>query len=84
MARFPESTDTPTEAGASGIEPSLESRLDVLIILTFHARALVGTLGKLARAHTHEDILQLADAYSLRENQFYFDRDAVVFNCLLN
>ena len=41
-------------------------------------------LGKLARAHTHEDILQLADAYSLRENQFYFDRDAVVFNCLLN
>ena len=41
-------------------------------------------LGKLAKARTHEDILKLADAYSLRENQFYFDRDAVVFNCLLN
>ena len=50
MAGFPESTDTPTEPEASGVKLSLESRLDVLIILTFHARALVGTLGKLARA----------------------------------
>ena len=41
-------------------------------------------LGKLAKARSHEEILQIADAYSLRENQFYFDRDAVVFNCILN
>lgn len=41
-------------------------------------------MGKLAKARTHEDIMRLADAYSLRENQFYFDRDAVVFNCILN
>ena len=45
---------------------------------------MMARLGKLAKARTHEDILKLADAYSLRENQFYFDRDAVVFNCLLN
>ena len=32
-------------------------------------------LGMLAKAKTHEDILRLVDAYSLRDNEFYFDRD---------
>ena len=41
-------------------------------------------LGKLARAKTHEDILNLVDAYSLANNEIYFDRDPVTFNCILN
>ena len=41
-------------------------------------------LGMLAKARTHEDILNLVDAYSLRDNEFYFDRDPATFNCVLN
>ena len=41
-------------------------------------------LGMLAKAKTHEDILRLVDAYSLRDNEFYFDRDPITFNCVLN
>ena len=41
-------------------------------------------LGRLSRARTHEDILDLVDAYSLKDNEFYFDRDPVTFNCILN
>ena len=41
-------------------------------------------LGMLAKARSHEDILGLVDAYSLRDNEFYFDRDPVTFNCVLN
>ena len=41
-------------------------------------------LGMLAKAKTHEDILRLVDAYSLRDNEFYFDRDPATFNCVLN
>ena len=31
-------------------------------------------LGMLAKARTHEDILKLVDAYSLTDNEIYFDR----------
>jgi hypothetical protein len=31
-------------------------------------------LGALARAQTHEDILQLASDYSLITNEYFFDR----------
>ena len=41
-------------------------------------------LGRLARARTHDDILELVDAYSLKDNEFYFDRDPANFNCILN
>ena len=41
-------------------------------------------LGMLAKAKSHEDILGLVDAYSLRDNEFYFDRDPVTFNCVPN
>ena len=41
-------------------------------------------LGKLARAKSHEDILNLVDAYSLAKNEIYFDRDPATFNCILN
>jgi len=41
-------------------------------------------LGRLARAKTHEDLLELADGYSLAENEIYFDRDPATFNCILN
>ena len=38
----------------------------------------------LAKAKTHEDILNLVDAYSLTKNEVYFDRDPTTFNCVLN
>ena len=41
-------------------------------------------LGMLAKAKTHEDILNLVDAYSLTKNEFYFDRDPTTFNCVLD
>ena len=41
-------------------------------------------LGMLAKARTHEDILNLVDAYSLADNELYFDRDPATFNCVLN
>ena len=36
------------------------------------------------KAKTHEDILNLVDAYSLSKNEIYFDRDPATFNCILN
>ena len=41
-------------------------------------------LGRLARAKTHHDILDLADGYSLARNEIYFDRDPATFNGVLN
>jgi potassium voltage-gated channel Shab-related subfamily B protein 1 len=41
-------------------------------------------LGMLAKTITHEDILNLVDAYSLADNDIYFDRDPATFNCVLN
>jgi len=41
-------------------------------------------LGMLAKAKTHDDILNLVDAYSLTKNEIYFDRDPTTFNCVLN
>ena len=41
-------------------------------------------LGMLAKAKTHEAIINLVDSYSLRTNEFYFDRDPATFNCVLN
>ena len=41
-------------------------------------------LGMLAKARTHEDILKLVDAYSLTDNEIYFDRDPGTFNSILN
>ena len=41
-------------------------------------------LGMLAKARTHEDILKLVDAYSLADNEIYFDRDPMTFNSILN
>jgi len=41
-------------------------------------------LGRLSHARTHDDILDLVDAYSLEENEFYVDRDPGTFNCILN
>ena len=38
----------------------------------------------LAKARTHEDILKLVDAYSLADNEIYFDRDPLTFNSILN
>ena len=41
-------------------------------------------LGLLAKARTHEDVLKLVDAYSLTDNEIYFDRDPHTFNSILN
>ena len=41
-------------------------------------------LGMLAKAKTHQDIVNLVDAYSLVDNEIYFDRDPATFNCVLN
>ena len=41
-------------------------------------------MGKLARAKTHESILELVEAYSLEKNEVYFDRDPHMFNSILN
>ena len=41
-------------------------------------------LGKLARAKTHESILELVEAYSLEKNEVYFDRDPHMFPSILN
>ena len=41
-------------------------------------------LGMLSKARTHEDILKLVDAYSLTDNEIYFDRDPLTFNSILN
>ena len=41
-------------------------------------------LGMLAKAKTHDDILNLVDAYSLAQNEIYFDRDPATFNCVLD
>ena len=48
------------------------------------ARRPLTRLGRLARARTHEDILDLVDTYSLRDNEFYFDRDPINFNGILD
>ena len=41
-------------------------------------------LGRLCHARSHADIMDLVDAYSLEENEYYFDRDPTTFNCVLN
>ena len=41
-------------------------------------------LGRLARAKTHQEILDFADGYSLARNEIYFDRDPATFNGVLN
>ena len=41
-------------------------------------------LGMLAKAKTHDEILNLVDAYSLTHNEVYFDRDPATFNCVLD
>ena len=41
-------------------------------------------LGMLAKARNHESIIKLVDSYSLDENEFYFDRDPINFNSILN
>ena len=41
-------------------------------------------LGRLARASDHDEILDLADGYSLTRNEIYFDRDPATFNTILN
>jgi potassium voltage-gated channel Shab-related subfamily B protein 2 len=35
-------------------------------------------------SRTHGNILELVDTYSLKDNEFYFDRDPVNFNTILN
>jgi len=41
-------------------------------------------LGLLSMATTPSQILNLCDAYSLEENEYYFDRHPRTFNCILN
>ena len=41
-------------------------------------------LGLLALSTTSDQILNLCDAFSLEENEFYFDRHPRTFNCILN
>jgi len=41
-------------------------------------------LGMLSKSRTHTEILNLCDAYSLQDNEYYFDRDPATFNCVLN
>ena len=45
---------------------------------------ILSRLGKLYRAKTHEKLFSLVDMYSLEDNEFYWDRDAGSFNCILN
>ncbi|XP_023334049.1 uncharacterized protein LOC111705652 isoform X2 [Eurytemora carolleeae] len=41
-------------------------------------------LGKLSRASSHEEILTLADFYSIIDNEFFFDRHPRSFKTILN
>ena len=41
-------------------------------------------LGLLASSSSAEQILNLCDAFSLEENEYYFDRRPRTFNCILN
>ena len=41
-------------------------------------------LGLLASATSADQILNLCDAFSLEENEYYFDRHPRTFNCILN
>ena len=41
-------------------------------------------LGKLAKAKTHEAILELCESYCLDKNEVYFDRDPALFSLILN
>jgi hypothetical protein len=41
-------------------------------------------LGKLANALKYEDILKLCDEHDLELNEFYFNRDPLIFNKILN
>lgn len=41
-------------------------------------------LGRLRKAYSHEEILDLVDDYSLVENEFYFDRQPESFSAVVN
>ena len=56
----------------------------VLCIIVVGLLYSLNRLGKLARAKTHESILELCEAYSLEKNEIYFDRDPHLFNSILN
>ena len=56
----------------------------MVLMMMMMTMIMMSRLGMLAKAKTHEDILRLVDAYSLRDNEFYFDRDPITFNCVLN
>lgn len=41
-------------------------------------------LGRLRQATTHQKIMSLCDDYSLKENEYFFDRHPQSFGCVLN
>ena len=48
------------------------------------ANVPISRLGKIAVANTQEEILSLCDAFSIEDNEIFFDRDPKSFNLILN
>ena len=48
------------------------------------SKAPLSRLGKIAAANTHDELLSLCDAFSIEDNEVFFDRDPKSFKFVLN
>lgn len=84
---LPEEPDIPAIAKARKANPKVILNVGGLkheVMWRMLEKRPLTRLGMLSKARTHQEILNLCDAYSLQDNEFYFDRDPATFNCVLN